>query len=268
MLKFLYDLNKACEIDERAKKRNIKAFQKSGEASRKLSEYEQKTKMTLEKLSNRKKGILETSLMEFVGLFERIMQIEFTESDGIKEILNNLPAIIDNDHQFSSVNMPKLVLNKSETAAVMLKGFLYGGPSGALGALVIKDSEINSRMASMRLRESEVYESHTETICTALDAIMIRADKISGILTKINILFRKSSQIANDIIDKNGTNRHNYNDYEKKRLMSCINLASALKSIIDTKLLDENGVITQQSFDAIETGNEYLQKIQNLMTNE
>ena len=68
MLKFLYDINKACEIDERARKRNIKAFQKSGEASRKLSEYEQKTKMALEKLSNRKKGILETSLMEFVGL--------------------------------------------------------------------------------------------------------------------------------------------------------------------------------------------------------
>ena len=46
--------------------------------------------------------------------------------------------------------------------------------------------------------------------------------------------------------------------------MNSINLADAIKKILDTPLLDKTGEITEASLIAFETGNSYLEKFKQM----
>ncbi|WP_448875402.1 hypothetical protein [Clostridium baratii] len=81
---------------------------------------------------------------------------------------------------------------------------------------------------------------------------------------KIIIIITMSNSVVY-IINCKGENRNLYNNEEKKKFMTCINLASAIKSIIDSPLLDNDGEITQKSLEAINLGDEYLKHLNNLV---
>jgi hypothetical protein len=46
--------------------------------------------------------------------------------------------------------------------------------------------------------------------------------------------------------------------------MTCINIAGAIKTVIDTPLLDKDGNIAKESQEALEIGNQYLKAISNV----
>ena len=48
--------------------------------------FKEKTEKSLIRLANRKKGILSTSIKNFIDLYSQIMKINFKEGEGIKEL--------------------------------------------------------------------------------------------------------------------------------------------------------------------------------------
>lgn len=255
---FIINMIKADKNNQRVDKVNIKAFDKIELANQKKNEQKQLMEQSLDKLANRKRGILTTSIKNFIDVYEKIMKINFEEGEGIKELTKDIKTVAeikDMKNYISTITGNKLTTNQ-EIATYFLKGGISG--------IIKKESEMNLSVANMRRRQAQMLEAQTNTFVIISEAVIKRADKISDILAKLNLLFMKSIKYTSEIIDKKGWDRKNYTKQDKEALMNCINFASAIKNIIDSRLFDENGEIAEESEKAINIGNDYLNKINSI----
>ena len=265
---FILDMIRADKYNSRADSINIKAFNKLAKTQELQREKQIKTSQSIIKLANRKKGIISTSINDFINLYERIMKVNFTETDGIREVykLNNSVEVID--EMKLMISTAAQVLTEKDAVNTFLVGFFkFGGLVGGVSNIISKEAELNECAARMRKKQISVIESQIETINTSLEAIYERAERISVILAKINILFRKSIEVTSKIIDKNGDDRLKYSKEEKEYIRNCMNFADAVKKILDTPLFDENGELTIQSKEAIDSGEEFLNRINSIINN-
>ena len=76
-----------------AERLSLKSINRIGDAHKAVHEEGQRTQQSVERLANRKFGILQTSIRKFVSSYERLMRINFRAGDGIKELAD--PALID-----------------------------------------------------------------------------------------------------------------------------------------------------------------------------
>lgn len=241
----------------RATKINTKAFTRIATADAKVHSLEQLAEQSILKLANRKKGILQTSIKNFLELYEQIIKIDFEPGDGIKE-LENLSL---SPTQVGELKAMTQGASLALTDGQILTSFLISGIPG----LIVKESEYNVSLAQMRNKQSLVIESEAETICTYLESISIHTNRILDLLTKLNVLFVKVIKTTQTIIENNGFNRANYSIQDKESLMTCINFASAIKNILDAKLLDTESEISQEALECIKNGNNFLQQINQLI---
>lgn len=251
---FIENMIVADKNDAKAEEINIKSLNRMGDAQREQMKQEEKTQASLIKLATRKKAILISSIDQFLSLYEKIIKIDFQTSEGIKELFDSkfTPTIIQDMKTVTSVAATDL--NTNQIVATML---IKGGLSG----VIAKESELNLNVAYMRNKQARVIEAQIETICVVLDAMYQRAEKLCKVLTALNVLLIDSLKYAAEIIDKNGFDRNNYNQHDRDSIMTCINIASTVKKIIDAPLIDQEGEITLQSLEAIEIGEAYLKEI-------
>lgn len=237
---------------------NIKALNRMEESQMLMREQQNKTEMSLEKLANRKKGILITSIKEFIEIYEKIKKIDFKDIGGVDElslstIASGLLTEMRNMSTGAGVSM--------STGQLISTFIIKGGISG----IMAKESEMNITSAQIRRKQAAVVTSQSETVKVTMDAIYQRAERMSQLLAKLNILFRKSIETTKTIIDEKGKNYINYSKKDKEYIMTCMNFATSIKKIIDTPLLDEDGKILKMSIEAIDTGEKYLDKINNVI---
>ena len=194
---FILDMIRADKYNSRADSINIKAFNKLAKTQELQREKQIKTSQSIIKLANRKKGIISTSINDFINLYERIMKVNFTETDGIREVykLNNSVEVID--EMKLMISTAAQVLTEKDAVNTFLVGFFkFGGLVGGVSNIISKEAELNECAARMRKKQISVIESQIETINTSLEVIYERAERISVILAKINILFRKSIEVT------------------------------------------------------------------------
>ena len=91
---FISNMNRSLELDEKAKERASKAYEISERTKQMRSEKEGQVEKALNKLINRKKAILNTSMKDFVEIFQELMKVNFTEGEGIKELAGILPPVL------------------------------------------------------------------------------------------------------------------------------------------------------------------------------
>lgn len=246
-------LNKASNNNERADRMNAKAFNRMGEAKRSLMAQTEKTQKSLTKLANRKKGIMRTSIKSFVELYEQIIKINLIEHGAdlepvISSITDDLPSMKQ------MVTVSGMAMTDRELIVTMLFSFHHGGILGS----ILKDSEINMKVASMRKRQANVIAAQSENEETVLKGIYEQAEAYSDLLAKMNLLLMKSIRHTRDIISANGNDRSKYTENDYKSLMTCINLAKSVKTVVDASLFDEDGEISQAVREAMELGGKYL----------
>ena len=258
MIRFVYNMIQSDKNNARAESINIKAFNREESAKAKVKEKEKQVNDSVEKLANRKRAILITSMKDFLDTYEKIKKINFTDGEGIKELMNSQFSLTEYVETEKMVNVASVKMTTGQTIAAMI---IKGGVSGVIS----KESEINLNLANIRKKQSYVVESQMESVYTLLDYLYQRCERMTDILTKLNMLFIKSIKATKLLIEERGLNKSNYTRDDKEKLMNCINFASVIKQILDAKILDSNGDITQQSMEVINMGNEYLQKIQNVI---
>lgn len=127
-----------------------------------------------------------------------------------------------------------------------------------------KEGEEKLKEAAQIEKQARLQKSHYANISLSYSAIEERCAKMTNVLTKLNVMFKKSIDHCSEITAKNGADKCLYSENERTSLAGCLNLAKAVKAILDVPLLDENGKITKASLEAIETGNQYILKISNL----
>lgn len=258
MIRFVYNMIQSDKNNARAESINLKAFNREETAKAKVKEKEKQVNDSIEKLANRKRAVLITSMKEFLETYQKIKKINFTEGDGIKELMNLQFSLAEYTDMEKMVHVATVKMTPAQTVTAMV---LKGGISGVIS----KESEINLNIANIRKKQSYVVESQMESIYTSLDYLYQRCERITDILTKLNMFFMKSVKAMKALIDERGLDKRTYTREDKEMIMNCINFAGTIKSILDARILDDNGELTQQSLELIDLGNQYLQKIQNVV---
>lgn len=244
---------KADKMDAEAERRVVKALNRQNDAENDLYYHKRLTEQSLEKLVNRKKGIISTSITDFISLYEKIGKINFNQSDGMSELLggSQLPVIVNEMRSMATVS------NKTLTPQQTYIAFLVGGIPG----LIKKEAELNLANAKILDSSLRVAASHAESAIVVLDAIYQVFERISKLLAQLNLLLRKSIETTSLIIEKNGNSRLNYSQQDKDYIRTLINTADAVKKVIDAPLFEKDGEISQKAREVIEVGENYLEQI-------
>lgn len=256
--KFLSDVWKADEYDRQARNANYEAFSMVETASRKLRSQYDKLEMTMMKLANRKKGIMSVTLPKFVGVYEKILKIDFEEMHTV-DSLNSLALRPEN---LNSMNQMISVSGVQMSDKEIVGTFLFSWEYGGIGGAIKKDAKINLDIANTRSDEAEVIAYNIDTARVALAGIDDRANLLLTLLAKLNALFLKSIQHTREIIERRGLNKRSYSVDDKEALMTCVNLAKMMSDILKAPLFDSNGKLSNQIDKTLSTGNEYIQKMQ------
>ena len=250
---------KSAKIDEQAMKKYAKAFAKEEEAKQLIQKKEQQADQSLLKLARRKKGIIETTINDFLEMYKDIQKIHFTEGNGIKELsaLSISTASVERLHSMS------ISCSKPMTDKELIVGSLFRG----MGGMWIKQSERDLSAANSQVRASNVAYSQAETIAVIYDGIKDRADRMADLLKKMNAWLVLSIEEAKNTLTRNGLDVKNYSDNDILVIVNCVNWLKATKDIIDTPLFDSEGKLEEASLKAIETGERYIAEINSTIEN-
>lgn len=255
-VKICYSANKALEMDEKALKKYAKAFEKSEEAEllvRKKAEY---TDKRLGNVAKKKRAIVQNTVPRFVEVYSQIQKIDLENKSSGNEI-----AIQQNAKKLAAINSISISVKKDFTDKELVCGLITKG----LGKLMEMDSERYLSAANNQMRQANVIYSQAQSVGEIYDAIVGRADRIANLLMTINALFIKSIEETERVINKNGLDVHNYNDFDKGVLMTCVNIAGAVSDLIDIPVVNEDGIICESAMEMIETGEKYISKMKQLM---
>lgn len=251
-----YSVNKSSKIDEKALKKYAKAFERYEEAEllvRKKAEY---TDKRLANVAKKKRAIIQNTIPRFVSVYEQIQKIEIENKSSINEI-----AIANSVHKLGALETFTMSVKKEFTDKELVCGFITKG----FNKLMVMDSERFLSAANSQMRASNVVYSQAQSISEAYDAICGRADRIAQLLMAMNALFIKSIAETERVISINGLNVRNYSEYDKGVLMTCVNIAGAMSDIIDVPVVDEQGQLCQSAVNMIETGEQYLIKMNHIL---
>ena len=256
---FCKAIDNSLKMDEKALKKIGKAYDRECAARELINRKKEEADNAITTLINRKKAIISTSINDFIEMYSVIKKINFIEGEGIQE-LEKVMTISENISAMKQMTL-SVAGSVKMTDKDVVKAFLMGG---LIGASAISDSKQNLKAANNQMRSANVMYSQAQTAETALNGIIDRCNNFSELLVKLNIIFIKSIRECRNIVARNGEDKMSYTQSDRAQLMTCINIASTIKSLLDVPILDSNGEITQKSFEALQTGREYLNQINNL----
>jgi hypothetical protein len=264
--KMVKDLKESDELNERAEKKRKRAYQNLSQAISEKMDAEEIMNEEVRKLIRRKEGILCSTIREFMDVYGQIKKIEFRETDGIKELDKfSLACCSEIDKQVMQIQQKDL--SSSEITKNVIKGFLVGGLAGAITSSIVDDAQNNLNMAKDKARQSQVLAEQQSIYSASFKAISERAQRMREVLTKLNMCFLKSIKNTENIIREKGLERDKYETNDISQIGVCLNLAKAIKEILDTKILDQDFELTRASLLAIENGNQCLLNMQNALSN-
>ncbi|GHV48134.1 hypothetical protein FACS1894204_12190 [Synergistales bacterium] len=264
----VYNSIKADGMNERALKKLGEAYNRQVEAKHELQKQSEKIEKSLEKLASRKKGILTTSISDFITLYEKIGKIDFDESERIARFSSESQLSASVGEMRRIVVASQALTGKQMFNTFLVSGVVGGLLSGGVGfltfavtGLIKKEAELNLSNARMINRQSQVIASQAESAVVTLDAIYQASERFAKVLAQLNLLFCKAMKTTSVIIEKNGGSRLNYSKQDKDYIRTLINTADALIKIIDAPLFEEDGAISNKVGEVMETGQQYIEEI-------
>lgn len=257
--KSVHDMNKSLKNDEEASKLRVEAADKMAKATADVEEIKAKFEKAQEKLADRKRSIADYIFPEFKNVYSKICKInydlderkiakDFNSSDllAVKEEFIAISEI--KCHTMSSKQMLSNALIEG------FKGWLIGGAFiGGLSAVtgsIKKESEINLNDAYEFKRSAQIYEDSSSEQIKAYATLIWQLEALSEFIAKLNGFMLRVCRYSDELIDLKGYESKNYTDKELGYMMSCVNIAQALKECFLTPVF-HNNELTKAAFDLI-----------------
>lgn len=131
---------------------------------------------------------------------------------------------------------------------------------GLLVSAFYMDSKADEAVANADANydKAREFEANGENICSLLRAISRRGTQLTDLLDRMDAHFENTIFNMADVIEVAGTNWRDYTEKEKKTIGFAVQFAQAIKFILDTPLLQEDGSMTTESEKALESGRRNL----------
>ncbi|MDE6834015.1 MAG: hypothetical protein K2J39_07220 [Ruminococcus sp.] len=254
--KMFYDGNKSLKMDAEATAKYSKAFTREYEAQQLVAQKRNLADKRLENVAKKKKAIINSSLPMFVEVYGQIQKINIQQKDRNFEMIPFSDA--EKSGMLQSISV---VAKKDFTDKELITGIIFKGFSG----MMVEDSKRNLSAARSQLSASNAVYSQAMSIAEVYDAITERSDRIARLLMNMNAMFIGIISESEKIIGNNGLDIRKYSEHDKTVLMMCVNFAVAITKLLDIPVLDENGEIAQKAVEMIQTGEDYLTRINEII---
>lgn len=140
-------------------------------------------------------------------------------------------------------------------------GGLVAGPALLLmGATLNSKTSANLDRAYTNYAKAKEYSEEMDTASKMCIAIRKKTNMFYRFLLSLNSVFEPLVYDMKRIIKEKGTDFPTYTKSEKETFAEAYAIAGAIKAIIDTPILDNDGRLTQQSEGIIDTMNDRIKK--------
>lgn len=136
--------------------------------------------------------------------------------------------------------------------ACVLGGLVAGPALAVMGFVLNSKAEENLENAKANRAEAEKIAEQCTTICTMCNAISERCNLFTGILNRLSEQLHGANAFLKQLLkkyadDKGNVDFRKFDEEEKKLFAAACSLVQAVKSILDTPILKENGKLTKES---------------------
>lgn len=260
--KVVSDMKKSDELNESAQKKRIRAMRTLADAENDRAYEEERMEKSVFRLATRKKGVLTTSISRFIDVYGKIKKIRFLESDGIRELDAFSPRCCNEMKDQIIIIQQKEITPSSALTKNVVVSSLFFGLAGAITASIVDDAKSRLDVASDKLKQARVYAEQQRICGLSYHSIAERADHMTDILTKLNMLFVKSLNNTEPLVEAKGDDRSYYKQDDIAQIGTCLNLAMAVKDILDAPILDRDGELAKETLAVIERGNQCVIEMQ------
>lgn len=146
--------------------------------------------------------------------------------------------------------------------AAVLKGLNIGSAISLAGSIFASQAKKKYNDAESEYLQAEALNEQAINTCIVLNGIMVRASQLCGVLQILNEFFVCGVNNMCNIINTSGEDYSKYSEPDKKSIYACVQLAIAIKAIIDTTLLNADGELEQQSMESLMRGQEYIAQLE------
>lgn len=144
--------------------------------------------------------------------------------------------------------------------AAVLGGLVAGPALAILGVVMGAKASKNLDNAYSNLAEAKKYEAEMDAASTLCIGIRRRSAMFSRFLLSLNSIFEPLVFDMSKIIKEKGSDYRNFSEDEKKVVAEAMSLAGAIKAILDTPILDEQGNLTKGSGKIIAATRRHLEQ--------
>ncbi len=131
---------------------------------------------------------------------------------------------------------------------VVVLGALVAGPALAVMGLVT-GAAANKKLEQARTNKAEAVQiaSQLDTASMQCETIRRRTYMFYNLLARLDTYFLPLIYEMEDIVNFEGDDYRAYSDASKKTVASCASVAVSVKSVLDTPLLTDDGLLTEES---------------------
>lgn len=134
----------------------------------------------------------------------------------------------------------------------VLGGLVAGPALAVLGGVVGARASANLDKAYSNLSKAKEYREEMDAASALCVGIRKRSAMFSRFLISLNAIFEPLIYEMSQIILNRGVDFMNFSDDEKKVVAEAMAMAGAIKSILDTPILDDDGNLTLESDKIVE----------------
>lgn len=129
----------------------------------------------------------------------------------------------------------------------VLGGLVAGPALAVLGFVAGAKASANRDNAHANLAKAEEFEEEMDLACTACKGIFMRANLFTRLLYKLDAIFQPIVFDLDNIIKTSGTDYSKFTTNQKETIAATLSVAGAIKAVLDTPILTEDGGLTQES---------------------
>ena len=284
---------------------NKSAEEKVNDAKELVNKSREKCGKAIDDLGEKKIAVLNGSMKSFIREFEKINNIELSESSGLNELqkmvldkkefedLKELQgmatslagglasgAVAGALTAFGAYGAAGVLATASTGTAIaslsgvaatnatlaffgggslaaeglgiaggtaVLGGLVAGPALAVLGFVVGAKASKNRDEAYANLAKANEFEEEMKTTAEICNGIRRRAAMFNRFLIRLQTVFDPLIYEMSQIIDRSGGDYRCFSENEKKCIASAMAMAGAIKAVLDTPILDEEGNLTSES---------------------
>lgn len=129
----------------------------------------------------------------------------------------------------------------------VLGGLVAGPALAVLGFVVGAKASANKDKAYSNLAEAKKYREEMDAACSLCKGIRMRAAMFERLLLQLDAIFKPLIYNLEETIATSGTDYSNYTSEQKQNVAAAMSIAGAVKAVLDTPILTEEGTLTDES---------------------